>query len=92
MQTQQTKQITVTHTIGNTEYDFDAQITYTVDIEEGDFMHPSFSDTVIDRVEYGGETIAHDCISNKTVVVTNTVLLAEIRKAIDWEFELEKNL
>jgi len=92
MQTQQTKQITVTHTIGNTEYSFDAQINYTVYIEEGDFMHPTFSDTIIDRVEYGGETIAHDCISDKTVVVTNTILLATLRKLIDWEFELEKNL
>jgi pyruvate/2-oxoglutarate dehydrogenase complex dihydrolipoamide dehydrogenase (E3) component len=55
-------------------------------------MHPTFSDTIIDRVEYGGETLAYDCISNKTVVVTNTVLLAEIRKLIDWEFELEKSL
>jgi hypothetical protein len=92
MQTQQTKQITVTHTVGNTEYSFDAQITYTVDIEEGDYLHPTFSDTIIDRIEYGGETLAYNYMSNKTVVVTNTVLLAEIRKSIDWEFELDKNL
>jgi hypothetical protein len=92
MQTQQTKQITVTHTVGNTEYSFDAQITYTVDIEEGDFMHPTFSDTIIDRVEYVGKTLAYNYMSNKNEVVTNTVLLAEIRKSVDWEFELEKSL
>jgi hypothetical protein len=92
MKTQQTKRITVSHTIGNTEYSFDAQITYTVDIEDGDYLHPTFSDTIIDRVEYGGETIAHDCISNKTFVVTNTVELAKLRKAIIWEDQLQKSL
>ena len=92
MQTQQTKQITVTYIVGNTEYSFDAQITYTVDIEEGDFMHPTFSDTIIDRVEYVGKTISYNYMSNKTEVVTSTVLLAEIRRLIDWEFELEKSL
>jgi hypothetical protein len=96
MQTQQTKEIAVCHTVGNTEYSFDAQITYTVDIEEGDFMHPTFSDTIIDRVEYGSETLAYNYMSNKTVVFTNimehTVELAKLRKSIDWKFELEKNL
>jgi hypothetical protein len=92
MQTQQTKEIAVCHTVGNIEYSFDAQINYTVDIEEGDFMHPTFSDTIIDRVEYVGKTISYNYMSNKTEVVTNTVELAKLRKSIDWEFELEKNL
>jgi hypothetical protein len=92
MQTQQTKPITVSHTIGNTEYDFEAQITYTVDIEEGDFMHPTFSDTIIDRIEYIGKTLAYNYMSNKTVVVTNTVELASLRKAIIWEDQLQKSL
>jgi hypothetical protein len=92
MKTQQIKQITVTQTVGNTEYSFDAQISYTVDIEEGDYLHPTFSDTIIDRIEYGGETLAYNYMSNKTVVVTNRVELATLRKSIDWEFELEKNL
>jgi YD repeat-containing protein len=91
MKTQQTKEIEVCHTVGNTEYSFDAQITYTVDIEEGDFMHPTFSDTIIDRIEYGGETLAYD-YDKSDRVVTNTVELAKLRKSIDWEFELEKNL
>ena len=91
MQTQQTKQITVTQTVGNTEYSFDAQITYTVDIEEGDFMHPTFSDTIIDMVEYVGATLAFD-YDKSDRVVTNTVELAKLRKLIDWYFELEKNL
>jgi hypothetical protein len=92
MQTQQTKRITVSHTIGNTEYDFDAQINYTVDIEDGDYLHPTFSDTIIDRIEYIGKTLAYNYMSNKTEVVTNTVELATLRKSIDWEFELEKSL
>jgi hypothetical protein len=91
MQTQQTKQITVSHTIRRTEYSFYAQITYTVDIEEGDFMHPTFSDTIIDRIEYVGATLAYD-YDKSDRVVTNTVELAKLRKSIDWEFELEKNL
>jgi hypothetical protein len=92
MQTQQTKQITVTHTVGNTEYDFEAQITYTVDIEEGDFMHPTFSDTIIDRIEYLGETLAYSPIVEITRIVTNTVELASLRKAISWEDQLQKAL
>ena len=92
MQTQKTKQITVSHTIGNTEYDFEAQITYTIDIEEGDYLHPTFSDTIIDRVEYVGNTLAYNYMSNKNEVVTNTVLLASLRKAISWEDQLQKNL
>ena len=92
MRQQEIRNITVTHTVGNIEYYFEAQVTYTIDIEEGDYMHPTFSDTVIDRVEYVGKTLAYNYMSNKTEVVTNTVLLAEIRKAIDWHFELEKNL
>jgi len=92
MQIQQTKQITVSHTIGNTEYDFEAQITYTVHIEEGDYLHPAFSDTIIDRIEYSGETLAYNYMSNKNEVVTNTVLLASLRKAISWEDQLQKNL
>jgi hypothetical protein len=92
MRRQEIKQITVTQTFGNTEYDFEAQVTYTIDIEEGDYMHPTFSDTIIDQIEYSGETIAYNYMSNKTVVVTNRVELATLRKSIDWEFELEKNL
>ena len=91
MQTQQTKQTTVTHTVGNTEYSFDAQITYTVDIEEGDFMHPTFSDTIIDRVEYVGATLAYD-YDKSDRVVTNTVELAKLRRAIIWEDQLQKSL
>jgi len=92
MQTQKTKQITVSHIIGNTEYDFNAQITYTIDIEEGDYLHPTFSDTIIDRVEYIGKTLAYNYMSNKNEVVTNTVLLASLMKAISWEDQLQKNL
>jgi hypothetical protein len=92
MRQQEIKQITVTHTVGNIEYGFYAQINYTVDIEEGDFMHPTFSDTIIDRVEYVGKTISYNYMSNKTEVVTNTVELATLIKSIDWKFELEKNL
>jgi hypothetical protein len=91
MKTQQTKEIAVCHAIRRTEYSFYAQITYTVDIEEGDFMHPSFSDTIIDRVEYVGATLAYD-YDKSDRVVTNTVELASLRKSIDWEFELEKSL
>ena len=92
MQIQQTKQITVSHTIGNIEYVFNAQITYTIDIEEGDYLHPTFSDTIIDRVEYIGKTLAYNYMSNKNEVVTNTVLLASLMKAISWEDQLQKNL
>ena len=91
MQKQQTKQIAVNHTIGNTEYDFHAKITYTIDIEEGDFMHPTFSDTIIDRVEYLGGTLAYD-YDKSDRVVTNTVELARLRKAIIWEDQLQKSL
>jgi IMP cyclohydrolase len=92
MRQQEIRQITVTHTVGNIEYGFYAQINYTVDIEEDDYLHPKFSNIIIDKVEYVGEMIAHDCISNKLLVVTNTVELAALIKSIDWEFELEKNL
>jgi len=92
MQTQKTKKIAVNHIIGNTEYDFEAQITYTIDIEEGDYLHPTFSDTIIDRVEYVGNTLAYNYMSNKNEVVTNTVLLASLMKAISWEDQLQKSL
>ena len=91
MQIQQTKQITVSHIIGNTEYDFNAQITYTIDIEEGDYLHPAFSDTIIDRIEYSGETLAYD-YDKSDRVVTNRVELASLRKAIIWEDQLQKSL
>jgi hypothetical protein len=91
MKTQKTKEIAVCHTIRRTEYSFYALITYTIDIEEGDYLHPTFSDTIIDRVEYVGATLAYD-YDKSDRVVTNTVELATLRKSIDWEFELEKNL
>jgi hypothetical protein len=91
MKTQQTKEIAVCHTIRRTEYSFYAQITYTVDIEEGDFMHPTFSDTIIDRIEYVGATLAYD-YDKSDRVVTNTVELAKLRRAIIWEDQLQKSL
>ena len=77
--------------IGITEYSFYAEITYTIDIEEGDFMHPTFSDTIIDRVEYVSGTLAYD-YDKSDRVVTNTVELARLRKAIIWEDQLQKSL
>jgi len=92
MQTQQTKQIAVSHMIGITEYSFEVQITYTVDIEDGDFMHPTFSDTIIDRVEYVSGTLAYSPVAERARVVTNTLELARLRKAIIWEDQLQKSL